>query len=107
MVHPLTCITLLHHDSDLPQDLQRQRMVAGLLYYANDPQLTAMRHQTLRLLHRLNHELDPADDVGRKVVLTQLLGGMDALQPATITSPFFCDYGCNTFLGADVYMNAG
>lgn len=91
----------------MPQDLQRQRMVAGMLYYANDPQLTAMRHDTLRLLHRLNHELDPADDVGRRAVLTKLLGGMDALQPATITSPFFCDYGCNIFLGADVYMNAG
>lgn len=82
-------------------------MVAGQLYYANDPQLTAMRNQTLRLLHRLNHELDPADNEGRRLVLEELLGGMDSKQPACIISPFFVDYGCNIFLGADVYINAG
>jgi maltose O-acetyltransferase len=81
---------------------ERERMVAGELYDAGDPELTASRLRARQLTGRYNATA-PDDAAGRTAILTELLaeGGEDAW----IEPPFFCDYGWNISLGPRVFMN--
>ena len=81
---------------------EKQKMLAGLLYDPSDPELSSERQRARTLCHALN-ALDPAEAaMQRNALLVNLFGSkMDAL----ITSPFFCDYGYNIKLGANVYFN--
>ena len=77
------------------------KMVAGELYDAQDPALAAARERARSLCVRV-HALEP-DDPLRRELLQELLGaGGDT---ASVTSPFFCDYGRNIELGEKVYFN--
>jgi maltose O-acetyltransferase len=77
------------------------KMVAGELYDAQDPALVAARERARSLCVRV-HALDPGDPL-RRELLQELLGaGGDT---ASVTSPFFCDYGRNIELGEKVYFN--
>jgi maltose O-acetyltransferase len=82
----------------------RERMVAGDLYIADDPELARDAARARRLTHRLN-TMDPADSPGRHVVLTELLGAFGA--ESHIRPPFYCDYGHHTFVGARTFANFG
>lgn len=76
---------------------ERERMVAGELYDANDPELVAARARARELCK----QLDPARP--QRELARQLFGaGGDtvSLQP-----PFFCDYGANIELGERVFFN--
>lgn len=80
---------------------ERQKMLAGELYDAWNPELVAERDRARALCARINalEWSDPA----RREGLVQLLGaGGDT---ASVTSPFFCDYGSNIELGEGVYFN--
>lgn len=80
---------------------EREKMLAGDLYDAQDPELVAARERARGLCARI-HALPPADAQRRELV-RQLIGvGGDS---ATITSPFFCDYGTQIELGEGVYFN--
>lgn len=81
---------------------ERDRMLAGELYDALDPELTEARAQARDLLQQLNasSERDPS---ARRRLLSELFGsGGDSvwLQP-----PFYCDYGRHIHLGQRVYFN--
>lgn len=82
----------------------RERMLAGELYIADDPELgrDAMRAQALT--HRLNLA-DPTDGDLRRELLTELLGGFG--EGSEIRPPFRCDYGYQTFVGARTFANFG
>jgi maltose O-acetyltransferase len=82
----------------------RQRMLAGDLYIADDPDLARDNARALRLSHRLN-TMDPADGAARRVVLSELLGAFGA--GSEIRPPFHCDYGYQTFVGARTFVNFG
>lgn len=82
----------------------RERMLAGELYIADDPELglAMMRAQTLT--HRLN-TADPTDGELRRQLLTELLGAFGA--DSEIRPPFRCDYGSQTFVGSRTFANFG
>jgi maltose O-acetyltransferase len=71
-------------------------MLAGELYVADDPELVAERDRCERLMRHYNAGGDEA-------VLRDLLG---AIGPDShVRPPFFCDYGYNITLGANVFLN--
>jgi maltose O-acetyltransferase len=82
----------------------RDRMIAGELYLADDPELTRDAERALTLTHRLN-TMDPNDADGRRKLLTELLGAFG--ESSEIRPPFRCDYGYQTFVGARTFANFG
>jgi maltose O-acetyltransferase len=82
----------------------RERMLAGELYLADDPQLARDSQRAMSLTHRLN-TADPTDFGLRRELLTELLGAFGA--DSEIRPPFRCDYGCQTFVGARTFANFG
>ena len=81
---------------------EREKMLRGEPYLASDPELVAARDRARRLWRSYN-ALDPADGATRRAVLEQLLGV--AGNGVVIEPPFFCDYGSQITLGADVFVN--
>jgi maltose O-acetyltransferase len=82
----------------------RERMLAGELYIADDPQLAHDADRAMALTHRLN-TMDPSDGPRRRAVLTELLGAFG--EGSEIRPPFRCDYGYQTFVGARTFANFG
>jgi maltose O-acetyltransferase len=82
----------------------RERMLAGELYIADDPQLGRDLARAQALSHRYN-TMDPTDGAGRRAVLTNLLGSLG--EGSEIRPPFYCDYGYQTFIGARTFANFG
>ncbi len=82
----------------------RERMLAGDMYIAHDPDLAEASQRALRLTHRVN-SMDPTDGAGRNALLVELLGGFGP--GSEIRPPFRCDYGSQTFIGARTFANFG
>lgn len=80
---------------------EKEKMLAGALYDARDPELAAARQRCRELCARLNRSA-PGDDAARRAILAALLG---TATDAWIEPPFHCDYGTNLRLGAHVYFN--
>lgn len=81
---------------------ERDKMLAGELYDALDPELVAMRRRARELCGELNATSE-SEEARRRALLTQLFGrGGDTvwMQP-----PFHCDYGTNILLGQRVFFN--
>jgi maltose O-acetyltransferase len=83
---------------------EKQKMLAGELYLANDPEL-AVEH--LRASQLLQHyqATEASDHQTRAQMLRELLGGVG--QNPQVVPPFYCDYGSNIFVGDRFYMNYG
>jgi maltose O-acetyltransferase len=79
---------------------EKEKMLAGELYCASDRELQAERAATRDWLTRYNHALS-ADEC--RALLTERL--REVGEGAQIRPPFFCDYGFNIKLGADVFLN--
>jgi maltose O-acetyltransferase len=73
---------------------EKEKMLAGELYRASDPELVAERRRCRELLRTLPD--DPA-------VLSELLGYVG--KGAEIVTPFACDYGYNISLGSRAFVN--
>ncbi len=81
---------------------EKEKMCAGELYDALDPELVAARANARDLCQILNATREGDTEVRRSLVM-QLFGrGGDT---AWIQPPFYCDYGSNIRLGARVYFN--
>ncbi|MFD6164826.1 sugar O-acetyltransferase [Oerskovia sp. NPDC060287] len=80
----------------------RERMLAGDLYLADDPQIAADSERAMSLSHRVN-TLDPNDGATRRELLTELLGAFG--EGSEIRPPFRCDLGYRTTIGARVFVN--
>jgi maltose O-acetyltransferase len=81
---------------------EREKMLAGELYDAMDPDLVASRDRARDLCQTLNATRESEQEV-RRDLLKQLFGkGGDTvwMQP-----PFYCDYGWNIELGERVFFN--
>ncbi|HVK87537.1 MAG TPA: sugar O-acetyltransferase [Kofleriaceae bacterium] len=83
---------------------EREKMIAGELYDAFDPELVAARTRAHDLCHALNATRDADTDAdARRQLVRELFGsGGDT---ALIQPPFFCDYGSNIELDERVYFN--
>jgi maltose O-acetyltransferase len=75
---------------------EREKMIAGDLYFSEDPALVAERDRTHHLLDAYNATRDTA-------VLARLIGNMGP--GCVLRAPFFCDYGFNITLGTGVFFN--
>jgi maltose O-acetyltransferase len=81
---------------------ERDKMLAGELYVANDPELVELRRrarETVALYNRTAQD-QPAE---RERLLRALLGRCG--DQVWIEPPFFCDYGVHIQLGDGVYLN--
>lgn len=83
---------------------QKERMLAGQLYVADDPELVADAERAAEWLDRYNRA-STATVAGRHALLVEGLGY--AGRGATIRAPFHCDYGYNIHLGEGVFLNFG
>ncbi len=82
---------------------EREKMLAGDLYRAGDPELVAMSIRTQDLLRRFNATI--RGEAGREDLLDQLLGSRG--EGAAVRAPFHVDYGTHVHLGAGVFLNFG
>lgn len=82
----------------------RERMLAGELYLADDPEIVADHLRALRLTQRIN-AADPTDRATLRSLFTELLGHYG--EDAAIRPPFRCDYGFQTTFGARSFANFG
>ena len=80
----------------------RERMLAGELYLASDPELFKMHLHAQNLLHRFNQSQPNAIEQ-RELLLQQLFGEIGA--GCEVKPPFYCDYGSNIYAGECVYVN--
>jgi maltose O-acetyltransferase len=83
---------------------QRERMLAGDLYIADDPELAREALRAAELMKAFN-DSSPADEAGQRRILTDLLGSLG--EGAEIRPPFYCDYGSHTHVGAGTFVNVG
>ena len=81
---------------------EKQKMLAGELYNALDPQLVEERLQARKLLKEFNATL-AGDEAHRKEIASRLFGA--AGKNIWIEPPFYCDYGSNITFGDNVYFN--
>lgn len=79
---------------------QRERMLAGQLYRADDAELEAGHSRR----HRLTAQINAAPSREALLPLFQaLLGSLG--EGSWVEPPFHCDYGGNIFLGKNCYLN--
>jgi maltose O-acetyltransferase len=81
---------------------EKEKMLAGELYNAQDPQLLAERLRTQGLLQALNAA--PAEQPAERTRLLRALLPNAGPEPG-VTPPFYCDYGTNITMGDEVFFN--
>jgi maltose O-acetyltransferase len=83
---------------------QKERMLRGELYLADDPELQADAERCDRLLRAYN--ATAAEETGqRRRILEELLGGIGL--DSVIRPPLQLDYGYQTTIGARCFLNMG
>ena len=81
---------------------EKEKMLAGGLYNALDPQLSAERLYARKLIKAIN-AADESDVEEMTRLLYLLLP--NAGQGLWLQPPFYCDYGYNMYLGEKVFFN--
>lgn len=81
---------------------EKQKMLAGELYWPGDPELQADQIAANAWMARYNAALATSAPE-RRAVLRELLGSVG--EGAVVRPPFHCDYGYNIHLGSDVFLN--
>jgi maltose O-acetyltransferase len=79
-----------------------ERMIAGDLYIADDPEI-ARRGQRGLALADAYHRAVVADDAGARAILDDLLGTLG--EDAYVKPPLFVDYGENIHIGPRTFAN--
>lgn len=80
----------------------RERMLAGDLYIADDPENARLAQRAVRLADAY-HRAAVADDPGARSVLAELLGTLG--EDAYVKPPLFVDYGENVHIGPRTFVN--
>jgi maltose O-acetyltransferase len=83
---------------------QRERMLAGDWYIADDEELRALTKRAQHLAGRYG-ELSKTDPIAAHEVLDDLLGSLG--EHTVIRPPLFVDYGVNLHVGARTFANFG
>lgn len=83
---------------------QKQKMLAGELYIADDPELAADNRRISAWLDRYN-ATNTLSQPERQALLEEAFGGVG--EGCNIRPPFHCDYGYNITLGRGVFLNFG
>jgi maltose O-acetyltransferase len=82
----------------------KERMLRGERYLASDPELAADLARAQELQERYN-ATPHAAKAERDALLRELLGEVG--DGVVVRSPFRCDYGSNTSIGTDTFVNYG
>jgi maltose O-acetyltransferase len=77
---------------------EKDKMLSGELYFANDPELVDERKRAKSLCHRYNQMAERLD----VDILSEIFGYASDVY---LEPPFYCDYGYNIRLGKKVYAN--
>ena len=80
---------------------EKEKMLAGELYRPDDPEIQADSAATKAWLERFNASLAASPAERRALLMDRLAKVGDG---AAIRPPFFCDYGFNIRLGANVSL---
>ncbi|WP_420139260.1 sugar O-acetyltransferase [Sphingomonas sp.] len=83
---------------------EKEKMLSGALYTADDPELAADSARAAAWIARYNAPTDPVT-CDRAALLEEGLGSVG--HRVTIRAPFYCDYGYNIHVGAGVFINFG
>ncbi|MFE5918058.1 sugar O-acetyltransferase [Streptomyces sp. NPDC056468] len=79
-----------------------ERMQAGDLYIADDPEIARRQQEALRLAAR--YQAGYAEDVdAARPILAELLGALG--EEAHVRPPLYVDYGSNITIGARTFIN--
>lgn len=81
---------------------EKERMLAGELYIAEEPELGRLHMKKLRLVQQYNTAAFD-DFAGREAIMRELLGSVG--KNFTIEPPVQFDYGCFTYIGDNFYAN--
>lgn len=81
---------------------EKEKLLAGELYIAADPELVAERLEARRLTRLYNQTLETAHEL-RDRLLRELFGSAGA--NLAVEPPFRCDYGYNIHVGENFYAN--
>ena len=81
---------------------EKEKMLAGQVYNACDPELIAELNACKDLIWRYNN-IQPTHLDERRQMLQQILGECDEL--VFINQPFYCDYGKNIRVGKRFFAN--
>lgn len=87
-----------------PQKTEKQKMLAGELYLASDPELFAEHQRACRLTRLYNNTTEEEMET-RTQILQDLFGALGA--NSQIVPSFYCEYGSNIYAGDNFYMNYG
>ncbi|KPC75187.1 maltose acetyltransferase [Streptomyces sp. NRRL WC-3753] len=79
-----------------------ERMLAGDLYIADDPEIARRQQQALRLAARYQAAYTEDPEAARPL-LAELLGSLGA--EAHVRPPLYVDYGSNIAIGARTFVN--
>lgn len=82
---------------------QKVRMLAGELYTPFGDEALQADYKKCKRLLRLFNATTEEETQKREQILTELLGA--AGENPHIEPPFYCDYGCNVFVGKNFYAN--
>lgn len=82
----------------------RERMLAGDLYIADDPELISDNQRAMALVEAFNRSA-ASDSEERRRLLCELLGAYG--EGSEIRPPLYCDYGRQTRIGARTFANFG
>jgi maltose O-acetyltransferase len=83
---------------------EKDRMMRGVPYLANDPALLEERKQCRLVCERFN-ATSFADTTARRAILDELLAELG--EDADVMAPFQCDYGYHITVGARTFINYG
>ena len=81
---------------------ERERMVAGELYNASDPELNAARRRARQLLAQFNGS-EPEALSEQRTILEELFGSFGS--GSFVNQTLKCDYGFNIFVGDNTVFN--
>ncbi|HEY9863960.1 MAG TPA: sugar O-acetyltransferase [Candidatus Obscuribacterales bacterium] len=81
---------------------EQEKMLAGELYFGNDPELVLGRKRASKLTRLYNSTTEDELET-RQLILLELFDKIG--NNLFITPPFYCDYGSYIKLGNNVYMN--
>ena len=81
---------------------EREKMLAGELYFAGDPELVRMRDAAQAACLAFN-ALGTADRAALDVAMRRIVRNAGA--GTYIQPPFYCDYGDHISIGANTYLN--
>jgi maltose O-acetyltransferase len=84
------------------EQTQKQKMLAGQLYHAGDPEIQADQQSAKAWMVRYNAALGATGDERRELLRERFAA---VGKGAVIRPPFHCDFGYNITLGDDVFLN--